>query len=139
MCILLSVCLGCNLEYERDSFKALFGQLQNYVNEDARETIQFINGGLDLAESIQYQCNYECQKGIVYVFGILGFSKLQTQVSGNLRELLSQFIALDALAVKQYDQVSPYDINEANAVGCNLFRNKNQLLQQALSLPNSIC
>lgn len=139
LCILPSICLGCNPDYERQVFKALFGQLQNYVNEDAQETIQFIISGVNLFDSNQFSCNYECQKGVVYVFGILGFSKLQSQVSGNIRDLLSQFISLDALAVKQYDQVSPYIQDEADAVGCNLLRTKSQLLRQVLSLPISDC
>lgn len=139
MYFLPSICLGCDVEYERDLFKALFGQLQNYVNVDAQQTIQFIISAVNLAESIQNSCNYECQKGIVYVFGVLGFSKLQSQVSGSLCDLFSQFIVLDALAVKQYDQISPYDNAAAIAVGCNLLQNKNQLLRQVLSLPISVC
>lgn len=103
---------------------------------DAQQTIQGIIDGFNANGSTS--CNLQCQKRGVHVFGVLGFTKLKSQVSGHIRTLASQIIALDVNALKQFDQVPPTDVARMNAISCKLLRDANQLLRQALSLPNSL-
>lgn len=105
---------------------------------DAQQTIQGIIDGFNANGSTS--CNLQCQKRGVHVFGVLGFTKLKSQVSGHIRTLASQIIALDVNALKQFDQVSPTDVarTRINAISCKLLRDANQLLRQALRFPNSL-
>lgn len=118
----------CDISYQEPLFNTLFAKLENYVNADAQQTIQWIIDGKKYAESIP--CDLECQKKYTYELGILGTTKLKSQVSGRVRELASNLIALDEEAFKEFNEVSPNDTVRIKTIGCKLLCNKNKLLQK---------
>lgn len=126
LCFCLSF-LVCDLACEESLFNTLFAELKNYVNVNAQETIQNIIDVTKSGESMP--CDLQCQKKGV-IFGIREVTILRTQVSGDVRELLSEFIALDQQSLKQFQEVSPCNEDGINAIGCKILFNKNQLMQE---------
>lgn len=103
------------------------------MNADAQRTIQWIINGTKRGELTP--CNIQCQKRNTYVFGVSGTKKLKSQVSGKVCALLTKFIAIDERALKQFNEVSPNDAAGLKAIGCNVLKSKNQLLQQFYRSP----
>lgn len=125
--------LECDIKQETAFFDSLFPKLKSYVGVDAQTTIQWIIDGQNHVQSMP--CDLRCMERTVYVYGVLGSTKLKSEVSSSLRELFSKFIDLDVGALKQYEVVSPDDMAGMEAIGCHILKEKNQLLRQAYCSP----
>lgn len=104
--------------------------MQSYIKDPvARKTIQKINKEAQHPE----QCDLNCQKKNLYDSSIRGHTKLKSQVSGKVGDLLSKIIAAEYEAFDEFNAVSPKDTAAIKAIGCGLLSNKNKLMREFYS------